>query len=44
MLSLWAGQGLRLARQGKAADIVDRLGREAEDVIRQLADRLTPKS
>ncbi len=36
-LSLWAGQGVRLARRQPAADLVARLVREAETAIRRLA-------
>jgi nitronate monooxygenase len=36
-LSLWAGQGVRLARREKAADLVARLASEAESVVRRLA-------
>jgi len=35
-LSLWAGQGLRLARRAPAAEIVRRLVAEADDVRRRL--------
>jgi nitronate monooxygenase len=35
-LSLWAGQGLRLARREAAATLVDRLAREAEEALRRL--------
>lgn len=37
-LSLWAGQGLRLARREHAAALVARLSDETEAAIRQLAD------
>jgi nitronate monooxygenase len=36
-LSLWAGQGVRLARRQSAADLVARLGRETEEAVRRLA-------
>ncbi|HEX6291308.1 MAG TPA: DUF561 domain-containing protein [Herpetosiphonaceae bacterium] len=36
-LSLWAGQGLRLARRQSAAELIARLAREAEAVVRRLA-------
>jgi nitronate monooxygenase len=36
-LSLWAGQGIRLARRGSAAGLVARLAMEAETVIGKLA-------
>jgi nitronate monooxygenase len=35
-LSLWAGQGLRLARTGKAADMVAEITAQAEAVVRGL--------
>ena len=35
VLSLWAGQSVRLARRGKAADITLELWREARDVMRR---------
>jgi nitronate monooxygenase len=37
LLSLWAGQGVRLARQQSAADLVCRLKAETEAVITRLA-------
>ena len=37
LLSLWAGQGVRLARRQPAADLVRRLAQEAEAVIARLA-------
>jgi nitronate monooxygenase len=37
-LSLWAGQGVRLARRRTAAQLVEELAIEAETIIRQLAD------
>lgn len=37
-LSLWAGQGVRMARRQPAADIVARLAREASTVARRLAE------
>lgn len=36
-LSLWAGQGVRLARRQRAADLVARLAAETEAVLRRLA-------
>jgi nitronate monooxygenase len=36
-LSLWAGQGVRLARRQSAAQLVERLGRETEEAMRRLA-------
>ena len=36
-LSLWAGQGLRLARRQSAADLVSRLVEETEAAIRRIA-------
>jgi nitronate monooxygenase len=41
-LSLWAGQGLRLARRQSAADLVGRLAREADATARRLADLASP--
>jgi nitronate monooxygenase len=44
-LSLWAGQGVRLARRQSAADLMARLVRETEQAIRKLqpaARRETP--
>lgn len=38
-LSLWAGQGVRLARREPAADIVRRAAAELDDVVRQLTAR-----
>jgi nitronate monooxygenase len=35
-LSLWAGQGVRLARTGSAADVVERTIRQASAVIERL--------
>jgi nitronate monooxygenase len=37
-LSLWAGQGVRLARRRAAAQLVEGLAIETETIIRQLAD------
>jgi nitronate monooxygenase len=37
MLSLWAGQGVRLARLGTAADLMARLDDETEQSIRRLS-------
>jgi len=34
-LSLWAGQGVRMARRQKAADLVARLAAEAETTLRR---------
>jgi nitronate monooxygenase len=42
LLSLWAGQGLRLARRQSAAALVERLSAEADATIRRMAERLTP--
>jgi nitronate monooxygenase len=39
-LSLWAGQGLRLARRESAGELMRRLGGESEDTIRRLAELL----
>jgi nitronate monooxygenase len=36
-LSLWAGQGLRLARRQSAANLIARLANETEAVVRRLA-------
>jgi len=36
-LSLWAGQGVRLARRQSAADLVARLGRETAEAVARLA-------
>jgi nitronate monooxygenase len=36
-LSLWAGQGVRLARRQPAATLIARLAHEAEAVVRRLA-------
>jgi len=36
-LSLWAGQGLRLARRQSAAQLIARLAEEADAVVRRLA-------
>lgn len=38
-LSLWAGQGVRLARRQSAAELIERLARETEAAIGQLANR-----
>jgi nitronate monooxygenase len=38
-LSLWAGQGVRLARRREAAALVAKLAAEAESVARRLANR-----
>jgi len=37
-LSLWAGQGLRMARRQRAGELVARLVRETDDAIARLAD------
>jgi len=42
-LSLWAGQGMRLARRQSAADLVTRLGRETEQAIQKLPAALSPE-
>lgn len=36
-LSLWAGQGLRMARAGKAADLVSEIAAQAERTVARLA-------
>jgi len=36
-LSLWAGQGVRLARRQSATELIERLARETETVVRELA-------
>jgi nitronate monooxygenase len=38
-LSLWAGQGVRMARREPAADIVRRLAAELDEAVQQLNDR-----
>ncbi len=40
-LSLWAGQSVKLARKGKAADITRDLWREAREVMKRNAERWT---
>jgi nitronate monooxygenase len=40
-LSLWAGQSIALARSGSAAEITQRLWREAQEALRQAASRWT---
>jgi nitronate monooxygenase len=40
-LSLWAGQSVALARPGGAAEITERLWREAQEALRQAANRWT---
>jgi nitronate monooxygenase len=40
-LSLWAGQGVRLARRQTAAQLVERLAVETETVIRRLRAQAT---
>lgn len=37
-LSLWAGQGTRLARRGPAAQLIERLAEETEKTLRRLAN------
>jgi nitronate monooxygenase len=37
-LSLWAGQGTRLARRGSAVELIERLARETEASLRRLAE------
>jgi len=39
MLSLWAGQGARLARRQSARSLVERLAAETDEVLRRLAAR-----
>jgi nitronate monooxygenase len=39
LLSLWAGQGARLARRQPAAELVERLGRETAEAIARLQGR-----
>jgi nitronate monooxygenase len=41
-LSLWAGQGIRLARRQSAAELVARLARETESAITRLGHTLPP--
>jgi nitronate monooxygenase len=41
-LSLWAGQGVRLARRQSAAALVERLSAETDAAIRRLAAHLMP--
>lgn len=38
LLSLWAGQGVRLARKMRAGDLVDRIARELEQAVVRLSD------
>jgi nitronate monooxygenase len=38
-LSLWAGQGLRLARRTSARELVERVSAESDAIIRRLASR-----
>ena len=40
LLSLWAGQALRLARRDSAGELMRRLVSESEDTIRRLAELL----
>jgi nitronate monooxygenase len=40
-LSLWAGQGVRLARRQSAAELIARLSQETESAIAALAERST---
>jgi nitronate monooxygenase len=37
-LSLWAGQGTRLARRGSAAELIERLAKETEGTLRRVAE------
>ena len=39
LLSLWAGQGVRLARRAKAGDLVRALAQEAEATVDRLSMR-----
>ena len=39
VLSLWAGQGVKLARKGKAADITRAIWREARETMQRNASR-----
>jgi nitronate monooxygenase len=39
LLSLWAGQGARLARRQPAAELVERLARETAEAIARLQGR-----
>jgi nitronate monooxygenase len=41
-LSLWAGQGLRLARRESAGELMSRLASESESAIRRLAGLVEP--
>jgi nitronate monooxygenase len=41
-LSLWAGQGLRLARRQSAARLVARLAAETDAAVRRLAAKSSP--
>jgi nitronate monooxygenase len=41
-LSLWAGQGLRLARRESAGELMSRLASESENAIRRLAGLVGP--
>ena len=41
-LSLWAGQGVRMARRQKAAELVARLAAEADDAVGRLAALHSP--
>jgi nitronate monooxygenase len=38
-LSLWAGQGVRLARRQRAAELIARLAKETEEAVARLLDR-----
>jgi nitronate monooxygenase len=38
-LSLWAGQGVRLARRGSAADLVSRVAAQIDETIERLTTR-----
>jgi nitronate monooxygenase len=47
MMSLWAGQAVKLARHGKAAEMVQRWWEEAQGAAATLAERTgapTPRS
>ena len=37
-LSLWAGQGLRLARRQPAAELIERIVNECKEIVGKLAD------
>jgi len=42
-LSLWAGQGVRMARRQSATDLVARLAKETDEVLRRLQDGSSQK-